>query len=159
MLLIMLKITATTLVANNTSKDKRMNYINVDKVELIKQGKNTILKVILCNTDTEKYYIEKRELPWCFPNETYYYISQDGKDIETYRKIIKRRLPPSKFPDDYVEIDPKKCITLDTNINDFFYFDQNKPLTISYNSYNSNPITKELDLIKFEKTFITYEKE
>lgn len=159
MLLVMLKITGTILVADNTMKDKRMNYINVDKVELVKQGKNTILEVFLCNTDTEKYYIEKRELPWCFPNETYYYISQNGKDIETYRAVTKRRLPPSKFPDDYVAIEPDECVVLKTELNDFFHFEQNKPLTVSYNSYNSNPITKELDLIKFEKTLIAKERE
>lgn len=155
----MLKITGTILVADHIMKDKRMNHISVDKVELVKQGKDTILEVFLCNTDTEKYYIEKRELPWYFPNETYYYISQDSKDIETYRKIIKRRLPPSRFPDDYLAIEPKGCVVLKTKLNDFFHFEQNKSLTVSYNSYNSNPITKELDLIKFEKKLIAKDKE
>ena len=156
MLFIMLKITGTILVADNITKDKRMNHITVDKVELVKQNKNTILEVTLCNTDTEKYYLEKRELPYHFKDTTYYRLSQNGKSISKYKKTMKRRLPPSKFPDDYIAIEPKKCITLDTNLNDFFHFDQNKPLTVSYYSYNSNPITDELDLIQFEKTLTAH---
>ena len=150
----------TTLVASEQKDNKKMNSINVAKVELVKQEQDTILNVTLCNENTEIYYLEKRRLPYHFSDITEYYISQDGKDIKTYRRSPKRRLLPSKFPDGYVSIEPNNCITLETKLNDFFHFDPNKPLTISCHSYNVHPNTSlnmnSLDLIQFEKTLIVH---
>jgi hypothetical protein len=136
------------------SKGKRMSHIRVNKVELVKQEKNTILKVTLCNEDTEIYYLEKRELPYHFADTTYYRIFQNGEFISKYRRSPKRKLIKPKFPDGYVAIKPKECLTLNTNLNDFFHFNQNKPIAVFSNSYLSNPITKRLDYVGFEKTLI-----
>lgn len=138
-------------------KDNKMNHINIDKIELIQQNKDVVLNVYLCNKNTETYYLEKRRLPYHYSDTTDYYISQDNEYIKSYIRSPKRKLRPSKFPDDYVAIEPKDCLTLKTKLNDFFHFNTNKPLTVYCNAHNVcpnvRPDANSLDLIKFKKTF------
>jgi len=164
MLFIMLKITATTLVADNIIKDKKMNTLNIEKIELITSSKGTILSFNLCNTFLEKYYLEEGIISQRWEDTLYgYTLFQDGEKIPYHGTTKKRRVIAKKFPDGHIVIEPNQCMTVSANLSNFFNFNKDKEITIHYKRLNYQPSEVRLEKkafhsIEFKTTLIATEK-
>ena len=126
-----------------------MTDLIVEKIETKKAGGNSLLDMTLCNKSKTKYFLEKRFVHSSGDKSLEgFKVNQNGKVIRNKGRRVKRKA--SKFPDDYVSIEPSDCISFTVMLNDFFDFEQDREFTLSYLIINSNPLTNELDKISFD---------
>ena len=126
-----------------------MTNLIVEKIETKKAGENSLLGMTLCKKSNTKYFIEKRFVYSSGDKSLEgFKVNQNGKALRNMSKRVKRKA--SKFPEDYIAIEPKDCISFNVMLNEFFDFEQSKEFNLSYLIMNSNPFTNELDKISFD---------
>lgn len=155
-MLLLTLITLNTL-SKGEEKGNTMTKLIVKKISTKKAGKDSLLEMTLCNTSDSKYFLEKRFVFTPEDNALVgFEVSQDGKELDYMG--ISNKAGASQFPNDYVTIDPKDCITFTVMLNKFFTFNQDKEFVLTYFIMNSNPLTDELDEISFDDKKITIGK-
>ena len=110
-----------------------------------------IAKVIFTNNGDRNFYLDKiNEFADGKMKNNLFEISCDGKKVP-YKLPLANRTA-SKYPDDFVKINPNKSFTTETILNEAYKFPQgNCNCTISYSAFNYNPSEDRLVELKSEK--------
>ena len=150
--LLTIVILSTTLKTDIIRKDIDMEHITFNDIKLKKSGIDSIFSMNICNKYIENYYFYKLFIPksnkgiiWGFK------IYQEGKRVRYKGRYAKIKM--EKFPDGYIAIEPNKCLPISVKLNQYFDFDQDKEITLTYSKGLRCPDISEKNInIHFTKT-------